>query len=39
MDSQNVHHPFSYGDINDCKKDDKLDCNDEGEEDVNGKNE
>ena len=29
-----------HGDINDCRKDDKLDCNDDaGEEDVNGKNE
>ncbi len=29
---------FIYGDINDCKNDDKLDCKDDAD-DVNGKNE
>ncbi len=27
-----------YGDINDCKNDDKLDCKDD-DDDINGKNE
>lgn len=28
-----------YGDINDCKNDDKFDCNDDDDVDGNGKNE